>query len=408
MSEIDRREFLRRSAVAGAGMGLLPQLAAAVVPEGPPQVRRKLTLGRTGLSVPDIGFGASRLASDETLVRHAFDRGITHFDTAKSYTDGRSESVIGRALKGVRDQVTIASKIQASARADRDQLMTDLEGSLARLQTDYVDVYFLHAVNDLARIANPEWPEFLERAKEQGKIRWRGLSGHGGRLVECVDYALDHDLVGGLLLGYNFGQDPSFMQKFTANLDFVAVQPDLPRAMEKARKQGVGVIAMKTLRGARLNDMRPYEQGGATFAQAAFRWVLAGGLADSLVVTMKTPAMVDEYLGASGYQGVSRAEGALLARYEREQGSVQCRYGCNACLSSCPEDVAIPDVLRTRMYAEDYEDLPLARGDYAKLGAGASACVGCDHQACASACPYGLPIPELGSRTHRLLSGEDS
>jgi predicted aldo/keto reductase-like oxidoreductase len=407
MPGIDRREFLRRSALAGAGMGLLPGLAAAL-PEGPPRVRRYVELGRTGLRLPDIGFGASRLAGDEALVKHALDRGITHFDTAEGYTNGDSEETIGKALAGARDRVTIVSKVQAPADARRAELMESLEGSLRRLRTDYLDVYFLHAVNDVGRIANPEWPEFLALAKQQGKIRWRGLSGHGGRLVECVDYALDHELVDALLLGYNFGQDPGFMQRFTARMDFVAVQPDLPRVMKKARERGVGVIAMKTLRGARLNDMRPYEQGGATFAQAAFRWVLAGGLADCLVVTMRSPAMVDEYLGASGYGGVTRAEAALLARYERDQGSVQCRYGCDACASACPEGVPIAEVLRTRMYVEDYGDEQLARGDYAALGDAAGACVGCAHQACTGACPFGLAIPELASRTHRRLADERS
>jgi predicted aldo/keto reductase-like oxidoreductase len=404
---IDRREFLRRSAVAGAGMGLLPGLAAAL-PEGPPRVRRYVELGRTGLRLPDIGFGASRLSGDEALVRHALDRGITYFDTAEGYTGGDSEETLGRALAGDRQRVTIVSKVQASASARRADLMRALEGSLRRLRTDYVDVYFLHAVNDVERIANPEWPEFLALAKQQGKLRWRGLSGHGGRLVRCVDHALDHELVDVLLLGYNFGQDPGFMQRFTARMDFVAVQPDLPRVMRKARERGVGVIAMKTLRGARLNDMRPYEQGGATFAQAALRWVLAGGLADSLVVTMKSLEMVDEYLGASGFTGVTRSEAALLARYEREQGALQCRYGCDACAGSCPEGVPIAEVLRTRMYAEDYGDEELARGDYAALGSAASACVGCAHQSCASACPHGLAIPELTSRTHLRLAGERS
>ena len=183
MSGIDRREFLRRSAVAGAGLAWLPQAAAAVVPEGPPRVRRSVQLGRTGLRVPDVGFGASRLRGDESLVRHALDRGITHFDTAEGYTGGASEETLGKALAGAREQVTIASKVQAPESARRVELMGALEGSLRRLRTDYVDIYFLHAVNSVARIANPEWPEFLALAKQQGKIRFRGLSGHGGRLV---------------------------------------------------------------------------------------------------------------------------------------------------------------------------------------------------------------------------------
>jgi len=403
VTDIDRREFLRRTAVAGMGVGLLPAIAEAMAREHPPRVRRRVRLGRTGLEVPDIGFGGSRLSGDEALVRHALDRGITYFDTAESYTGGDSEATLGSALQGSRERVTIATKVQASASATRDEMMAALEGSLRRLRTDHVDVYFLHAVNAVERIANPEWPELVARAKQQGKIRWSGMSGHGGRLVSCVDHALDHDLVDVLLLGYNFGQDPSFTQRFTASFDFVAVQPDLPRVMAKARERDVGVIAMKTLRGARLNDMRRYEGEGATFAQAAFRWVLSGGYADSLVVTMRSPEMVDEYLGASGSGASTRADAALLYAYERSQGTLQCRYGCDACLDACPDAVPIAEVLRTRMYAEDYEDESLARGDYAALGDGAAACVGCEHQRCAGACPFGLSIPDLTAPTHLRL-----
>jgi hypothetical protein len=93
---IDRREFLKRSALAGVGIGLAPLAVGAE--KRPPGVRRHTLLGRTGLRVSDIGFGGSRLAGDEALVRHALDRGITHFDTAEGYTDGESEKTLGRAL----------------------------------------------------------------------------------------------------------------------------------------------------------------------------------------------------------------------------------------------------------------------------------------------------------------------
>lgn len=404
MRKLDRREFLRCTAGASLGLSLLPLGSRAAEAGPPPRVRRTVTLGRTGLRVPDIGFGSSRLDGDEALVRHALDRGITYFDTAGSYTGGASEATLGRALEGVRDRVTLATKVGAAADATRDDMMRALEASLRRLRTDHVEVYFLHAVNDVDRIANPEWPEFLSRAKRQGKILWSGMSGHGGRLAECVDHALDHDLADVLLLAHNFGQDPGFLQQFTESFDFVAVQPDLPRLMAKAKQKNVGVIAMKTLRGARLNDMRRYEKAGATFAQAAFRWVLAGPSVDSLVVTMRSPEMVNEYLEASGSGTPSRADAALLARYEAAQGRVQCRFGCGACESACPAGVPIAEVMRTRMYAEDYEDVAFAREEYATLGRAAAPCASCAHQRCLGACPHGLPIPELTERTHRRLS----
>jgi aryl-alcohol dehydrogenase-like predicted oxidoreductase len=293
-SQLDRREFLRRGALTGVGLGLLPlSPARAETPPETPRVRRRVRLGRTDLELPDIGFGGSRLQDDEDLVRYALDRGITHFDTAEGYTGGASEATLGRALRAVRDRVTIASKVKAGAGDSRDRLMTALEGSLRRLRTDRIDLYFNHAVNDPERLKNPEWPEFVERARQQGKIRFAGISGHGGRLVECLDHALDHGQIDAMLVAYNFGQDPRFFQKLTRRLDFVALQPELPRVMERARRMGVGVIAMKTLRGGRVNDMRPYEGGGATFAQAAFRWVLSGPYADALVVTMRDRSTVD-------------------------------------------------------------------------------------------------------------------
>jgi uncharacterized protein len=399
MAPIDRREFLRRTTLAGAGVTLAPLAAAAAEP--PPGIRRKVKLGRTGLEISDIGFGSSRLSGDDALVRHALGRGITYFDTAESYTGGSSEETLGRALAGARDRIVLVSKLDTEADESADSLMQRLEASLKRLRTDHIDVCFNHAVNDPAKLTNPGWLEFTEKAKAQGKIRWRGMSGHGGRLVECLDVALDRDLVDVILVAFHFGQDPAFYERFTKSFDFVALQPELPRVLEKAKRKNVGVVAMKTLRGARLNDLRAYETGGATFAQAAFRWVLSHPHVDALVVTMKDPAQVDEYLGASGWTRSRAGDLRLLAAYDERNGASQCRYGCSACADSCPHGVAISDVLRARMYAEDYADPAFGRETYAALGAGAAACLSCAERACA--CPHGVAIPDLTTRTHELL-----
>jgi predicted aldo/keto reductase-like oxidoreductase len=337
----------------------------------PPRIRRQVRLGRTGLQISDIGFGSSRLQGDEALVRHALDRGITYFDTAEGYTGGSSEETLGRVLVGRRDQITLVSKTQTTPRSTRAELMAALEGSLRRLRTDYLDVYFTHAVNDVARLENPEWAEFVSAAKAQGKIRYAGLSGHGGRRAACLEYALDHDLVDVILVAYNFGQDPTLVSRLLSRFDFIALQP--------------------------------YEGGGATFAQAAFRWVLANPHVDALVVTMKSSEMVDEYVAASGAGEASPRDVSLLERYLDRHGESQCRYGCGACAEVCPSDVPISDVLRTRMYAHDYGDLELARHDYALLGAGASACLSCTATPCLGSCPYGIPVDALMAPTHREL-----
>jgi predicted aldo/keto reductase-like oxidoreductase len=404
---VNRREFLHAGAAAAVGLSIGPPSASAQAPRrAGAHVRRYVTLGRTGLRVSDISFGASRLGAGEgDLVRHALDQGINYFDTADSYRGGDSETTIGEALRGRRDRVYLTSKAYTHPVEHRDSMMRALEGSLGRLRTDYVDIYFNHAVNEVARLTNPEWHEFTSRAKQQGKIRFVGMSGHAGRLIECLDHALDANGVDVILVAYNFGQDPAFYQKFTRSYDFIARQPDLPRVLQKAKANGVGVVAMKTLMGARLNDMRPFERGGATFAQAAFRWVLSNKHVDALIVTMTSASLVDEYLGASGGQAAAADDLPLLARYAHQQGSSYCRHGCGACLDACPRGVDIGEVLRARMYAVDYGDLALARAEYARLGDGAAACLTCTAQPCRQACPHGVPIARLVAPTHRMLAG---
>lgn len=399
-ASMDRRAFLRAGAagLATAGLGL----SAGPVAAGEPRVRRRRVLGKTGLEIGDIGYGSSR-TTDPDVVRHALARGIDYFDTAEGYKGGACEESLGEGLAGHRDEVVLASKTHAGARASRAEMMRALEGSLRRLRTDRIDVYFNHAVNDVDRLLNEEWHAFAEQAKRQGKIRFTGMSGHGGHLVECVDRAARDELVDVLLVGYNFGQDPAFYQRFVRNFDFVAVQTGLTEALDRARAKGLGVIAMKTLRGARLNDMRPYEYGGATFAQSAFRWTLNGGHVDALIVSMTSPEQIDEYVAASGGGPLTSTELGWLDRYLAHAPEGYCEHGCSACETSCPESVPISEVLRTRMYARDYGDLALAREDYAKLAVDAAACSGCDAP-CLGSCPGGIPIAGLTRDTHRRLA----
>jgi predicted aldo/keto reductase-like oxidoreductase len=405
-SIIGRREFLKRGVLAGVGVSILPLAGVASASiEATPHVRRYSTLGRTGLKISDISFGASRLTSgDEDLVRHAFDCGVNYFDSADTYTDGESETTIGNALKGKRDKVYLTSKTIAQADDSRASMMTALEGSLRRLQTDHVDVYFNHAVNDPARLKNPEWYEFVTQARSQGKLHFTGISGHAGNLAECLDYAIDSGHFEVILCAHNFGQDPRFYQRFTRNFDFVAIQPELPRILAKANSKGVGVVVMKTLMGARLNDMRPYEAGGVTFSQAAFRWVLSNHNVDALIVSMTSRPMIDEYLGASGARATGAADLHLLNRYSSLNSDSQCRPACNECAHACPYGVPISDVMRTRMYARDYGDMRLARSEYAMLPVNAAACLTCTAKPCAGACPHGIATDVTLAPTHRMLA----
>jgi len=388
----DRREFLRMgtgAALAVAGLGAARGDVRAANERA--RIQRYVRLGRTELEVSDISLGSSG-NPDPEVVAHAFDKGVNLFDSAESYRWGGAEESIGKALKGKRDRVILTSKTKAGPSDSRSEIMQSLEGSLRRLQTDYVDIYFNHSVNDVDRLRNQEWLEFTELAKRQGKIRFRGVSGHGSNLAQCIDYTIDNDIADVILVAYNYGQDPDFFDKLRHTFHWSSIQPELPRLLAKARSRDVGVLAMKTLMGARLNDMRPYERPEGTFSQAAFRWVLSDANVNALLISMSDVNEVNEFVAASGSKSLGEYDRQLLEHYAYLRAGQYCLPACNACADSCPQQVEIAEVLRTRMYDVDYGDRSLAKAEYAELDRGAAACTDCVTQPCLQACPIGVPI----------------
>lgn len=151
--------------------------------------RRKL--GRTGLNVSEISFGAWQLGNNDAwggmddktaynLVSEAIDRGINLFDTAPNYASGQSETLLGNILRGKREQVVLVSKFghrpDGTCNFSVASFWESLEGSLARLQTDYLDVILLHNPPiQLYESHDPIWSA-LEQSKRQGKVRHYGAS----------------------------------------------------------------------------------------------------------------------------------------------------------------------------------------------------------------------------------------
>jgi len=161
---------------------------------------------------------------------------------------------------------------------------------------------------------------------------------------------------------------------------------------------------MKTLMGARRNDVRPFEKEGGTFSQAAFRWVLANPYVDALIVSMTNEEEIDEYVGGSGDVDMSDGDFGLLEKYVSLNGHRYCRHGCDSCVDACPNGVEIAEVLRTRMYDLDYKNPEFAKSEYGALENGAEACLHCVNQMCQTACPVGIPIATSTTETAQRLS----
>jgi predicted aldo/keto reductase-like oxidoreductase len=345
------------------------------------QVRQYRSLGYTGFNMSDISFGCAGL-NDAGVARRGVERGITYFDTSPDYSNAASERALGDGIHGTpRDRLFLVSKFctpdgHLANDAPVAAVVDAVEASLRRLGTDYLDLVHIHAVNSLDRLMAPNIHEGFDRLKAAGKVRFLGVSSHTPDLETVMRHAVDSGRFDVIMVAYNFKN-----------------WPDLAQIFHDARQRGVGVVAMKTLKGARhtqLANFTPSER--ESFAQAAFKWVLSNPDVSGLVVSMSTYDEIDEYLAASG-QSLAPGDTAVLEKYDRLIARDYCRPGCGNCLDACPYGVPIDDVMRYTMYAENYGHEKEAMRLYARVDPArrASQCAGCPAP-CEARCPFELPI----------------
>jgi predicted aldo/keto reductase-like oxidoreductase len=358
------------------------------------RVRAYRRLGRTGVEVSDISLGTGRIQGEngEALVREALARGVTYLDTAPDYSGTGSEQAIGRALRGQdRSRLFIATKFctphgHLGPGAPVVRYKEVVEQSLGRLGTDYVDLVHVHSCDEIDRLMCPNLHEAFDRLKEEGKARFLGFSSHTPNLIEVADAAIRSDRFDVMMLAYHHG-----------------IWPSLGEVIARARQErDMGVVAMKTLKGARHNGLAGFRDERSAYSQAAFKWVLSNPLVSCLVVSFFEPQHLDEYLFASG-ASLEAKDMAVLRRYDEEIAGTYCPPHCGACLDHCSGGLAIHDILRFRMYFQDYGWEKHGMQKYAQLGRNASVCVGCSAP-CTGTCPVGIPIQERLLETHELLS----
>lgn len=391
-----RRDFLK-AAVFTAAAATVPPLHAETVADTP-SVKNYREIGKTGVKMSDISFGAGKLSAASMVLR-AVDSGINYFDTAPDY--GESEKTIGEAMGKIRrDKVIITSKLctpqpypgHLPLGSKKKDYIAAVEGSLSRMKTDYLDFCFVHAIGEMnkdleaekKRLLSDEMFEAVAELKKAGKVRFLGTSSHGpNNMEELLMTAVKSDRFDLIQPSFNF-------MKF----------PKLPEVMKEAHKRGVGVIAMKTLAGAK--DMN-VEGKGEEFSHAAFKWVLKHTEVSGLIVTMKTASDIELYLKASGAK-FTAADQKVLDQYARLYGSEYCRTGCGECEGSCAAGVEIATVMRYRMYFRDYGMEKRAMESYSLLKKNASACLGCIDPGCVASCPHGLPVKDMLCDAHESMS----
>lgn len=320
-------------------------------------------LGKTGLKISRMGFGGipiQRVDQEATkqLMKKLVEEGVNYIDTAKGYTV--SESYLGYALEGIRDQFVLATK---SMSRTKEAMEKDILDSLKALRTDYIDLYQVHNPNmeqlDIV-IEKDGALEALLEAKEKGMIGHIGLTAHS---LEVFERALEYDWVETIMFPYNF------------------IEQQGVELIKKCREKNIGFIDMKPLAGGAIED-----------ATLALRYICQNPDVTVVIPGMADIKEIDENVQACNNNSpLTQEEISQIENIKKQLGSQFCRR-CNYC-APCSVGIAIPNVFLFAGYLERYNLEDWARERYASLPVKASKCIDCG--LCETRCPYQLPIRDM-------------
>lgn len=383
-----RRTFLATglalpaAAVAGRPGIPSPQQTPAKPLSSPPKFEYRV-LGKTGLKVTTVGFGCM-ITSDGSVIERAADLGVTYFDTARGYQNGNNERMVGAALKKKRNDIVLSSK---SGARTREEALAHLDTSLKELGTDHLDIWYLHGKSKPEEVTD-ELIEAQQTAKKAGKIRFAGVSTHGGQ-QELMPFLAKHPHIDVILTSYNF-----------------TMMPAMHDVIEEAAKAGKGIVAMKVMAGgfrrippADPNYTRLKQDGGLL---AALKWVVRNRNVATTIPSMTDMDQLDENLKAMSQPYGDRDEKLLTARLEYLT-PLYCRM-CGQCDGQCREGLPVADIVRFVTYAEGYGQFALGRDSFRLLPA-EHAGVRCDDcPECTVHCPHGVKVAARLARAQELFA----
>lgn len=366
-------------------------------------------LGKTGIKISALGFGTMRLprikgpdkdiADEEAsikVIHRAFELGVNYIDTAFGYMEGTSEVVVGKALKGYRDKVHLATKLPPWDVKQQGDYRRILETQLRRLDTGCIDFYHFHCTN------KHHWNEVILKYNlldESVKAKQEGLIKH---------------------ISFSFHDSPEFLKELvdTGAFETLLCQYNildrwLEGAIAYAKENGVGVVIMGPIGGGRLaapSDVITIKGRYGSTPEAALRFVLGNPNVSCALSGMNTIEMVEENARvASIAEDLTREEwrriNGMLEKIKK-LADLYCT-GCNYCLP-CPNGINIPGVFTLMNRHRVYGLTESAKEDFAKLGTEewrgkpVSDCKECG--LCETKCPQKIKIREQLKETARELS----
>lgn len=430
--KMNRRHFIKTSAASLTGAGLiLPAtriFAAAPPPDTPVKIREYRTLGRTGCKVSDISVGKPYNAA---VLGALLDAGVNYIDTAESYGRGQSEKVVAEALKNRdRKSLFITSKLSMRGNPSKAQILSRAYKCLERMQIDYLDCMMIHGCPDVKTMAYKPFHDAMKQLKTEGKLRFVGLSNHGGNYNDVPETMEKVHLaaVGSgwfdlLLLVYNFIKVDmgerilkacreknigTLLMKVNPVGSYYAYKARLDESIKKngkpnARLEGIVKRLQGRLKSTEYFIKKYHLTSNEDIRAAAYRFVLANKNVSTALYNFSNFEEVESVLAVSGTR-LSKADRKTLTLWSRGCSQLYCRHACGQCESSCPHGVPINTIMRYHHYFNAQGQEKYAMLKYAQLETAKADLCGLCQGPCNSACPYGVPIQGLLHMAHHTLA----
>ncbi|MHC4645197.1 MAG: aldo/keto reductase [Planctomycetota bacterium] len=418
-NEINRRNFLKTIGAAGLSSVFASTQAVAessktndapakqepAYPQVPKRKLGRLTrLDEAGkkvpLEVPCLSFGTFQVDTEnQLLLRKTLQWGINYWDTAYNYSGGNSELGIGKFLTrqpDVRKDLFIASK--ASKTNTIADIESRLQTSLKRMNTDYIDLYYLHELEQIDRL-NDDLRDWARSAKERKLIRFFGFTVHRD-MTRCLKVGVKLDWIEAIMLRYNFRD----MQ-----------DKELDAAIEACYKKGIGLTAMKIMGKGQVKEIETegdkkltdhFLKRGFTEGQAKIKAVLTDKRISSACVGMKNMSLLTSNIAAVFDKTEFTDEDMkVFKKVSQETCSGHCAGCASICNSALPDMPCVSDVMRYLMYYNSYGAKEDARRLFAQIPAQArSKLLNTDYRLAEARCPQHMPIAALMAQAAATLA----
>ncbi len=400
-SGIKRRQFLQVLGAAGVGSLVGAAIGPTAADAAAMQVGTR-PFGRTGVQVPILSLGTMfDTGANQLLLRQAVKWGVTYWDTAQYYNRWGSEPGIGKYIAKYPEDRKKIFLVSKSTNRDASGLTAELDDSLNNLKTDYLDLFFAHAVDDAQAELTPEIKAWSEKMKSQGKIRLFGFSTHSN-MAASLSHAAALGWIDGIMTTYNYK---------------VMTTDEMKRAIDACHKAGIGLTAMKTQAssswvktGSESAESQTLERRfidkGMTKEQARLLAVWTDERIAAICSQMNTMTILKANTEAAVNQ--ARLTASDRRCFEAEAQATAASY-CAGCTAACQPMLAaavpVGKIMRCLMYARSYGDHFRAQVEFRAIPASVRTQLATlDYSAAERRCPQNMPIGRLMTEAVEELS----